>query len=60
MTADGTPMTPAQRMLLEACCARSAECWSAGHDDKADGWFNTALDILGGCSFIDLDEGADR
>lgn len=55
-----TDLSPAQRLLIVAMCARAAECWAAGEERYAERWIAAALECLAGRDFVDLDADADR
>jgi hypothetical protein len=53
-------VTPAERDLIRASCARAAEVWAAGQEVAAERWFLAAIEICGNAEFIDTDEEASR
>ncbi len=53
-------MSPAQRLLIVACCARAAELWAAGRIDLAERWAQAAYRYVDGHEYVDEDREADR
>jgi hypothetical protein len=48
-------VTPAERDLVVAACARAAECWADGREDRAERWAAAAFGMVeqSGSTFLD-------